>query len=99
MDQHVFTPDNDEEEKRLRELYDKMLVGDSRCPIAIGARIEKINAEEGDMTYNGHKGYVRGNIYLDDYDMSAYLVEWDKMLPSAQDNPFIFVIEGRIKQI
>jgi hypothetical protein len=89
---------------QVQEIIDKMLKGDPRCPIPISARVEKTNTESGDILKDGHLGYVRGNIYMNE-TTSAYLVEWDGVtVPKEVDgfeivSPYIFIADFRIREV
>jgi len=82
----------------------RMMQGDSRCPIQIDDRVEKINTEPGDATEDGHLGYCRGNTYIGD-GLCAYLVEWDGLVLPAEVNgdpvivPYVFIGSSRVKKV
>jgi hypothetical protein len=59
------------------EQLEEVFKGDPRCPIPVGARVEKVNTEPGDTYQDGTKGVVRGSKYVD--DMPTYLVSWEEM--------------------
>lgn len=93
------------EEPEMKALVERMLKGDPRCPIPINARIEKTNTEPGDLTKDGHRGYVRGGVYSEEVDMSLYMIEWDNITIPTEINggpvaaPYVMIADFRIKQI
>lgn len=59
------------------EQLEEVFKGDPRCPIPIGAKVEKVNTEPGDTYQDGTKGIVRGSKYV--VDIPTYLVSWEEM--------------------
>jgi hypothetical protein len=93
-----------EEKEKWEELTKKALQGDERCPIPIGARIEKINTEPGDTVQNGHLGYVRASLYVEPVETALYFVEWDgievpKEVDGSETFPYIAVGGPRIREV
>jgi hypothetical protein len=81
-----------------------ILAGDPRCPIPIGARVEKQNSEAGDANADGKLGYVRASAYNDHLLMPCYWVEWDEfVMPDPAEHEFILpymaTIQPKLKHL
>lgn len=71
-----------------------MLVGDPRCPIKIGDRVEKLAHSDVDTHEVGDQGEVIGSCYADPLG-SAYLVHFDK----DPEEIITFIIGEKVKKI
>jgi hypothetical protein len=64
-------------EMTYNKIMAKFREGDSRCRYTIGSRVMTFKSEPDSRHRNGHKGTVKGSLYLESERQDGYLVLFD----------------------